>query len=246
MTTKHVLCGKQAVGYVRVSTQEQVEGISPAAQTSAIEAYCTMRKLNLVTIVVDPGVSGGRPLAKRRGGSQVLKLVREKKVDAVVSYKLDRLFRDASDCLLVTKAWDESGIALHLIDLGGQAVDTTSPMGRFFLTVMAGAAEMERSLISERTCMVLKYKRDRGERLGMIPYGFQCKKKSKLLEPNPNEQKVIMWIKECRIDGFTAQEIVDELNNEHIPARGKCWHVTTVRRILRRVAAVVDAAKEKE
>ena len=36
---------------------------------------------------------------------------------------------------------------MHLVDMGGQAVDTSSPMGRFFLTMLASVAEMERGLI---------------------------------------------------------------------------------------------------
>ena len=59
-----------------------------------------------------------------------------------VQTKLDRLFRNCQDCLQVTALWDRLGISLHLIDLGGQAIDTSSAMGRFFLTVMGGAAEI--------------------------------------------------------------------------------------------------------
>jgi hypothetical protein len=42
-------------------------------------------------------------------------------------------------------------VALHLIDSGGQTINTKSPMGHMMLTVMAGRAELERNLIAERT-----------------------------------------------------------------------------------------------
>ncbi len=42
----------------------------------------------------------------------------------------------------MTAGWDKTGVALHLLDMGGQTVDTGSAMGRFFMTVMAGAAEL--------------------------------------------------------------------------------------------------------
>ena len=75
--------------------------------------------------------------------------------------KLDRLFRDAADCLNVTKHWDKRNIALHLIDVGGQTIDTSSSMGRFFLTMMAGVAEMERNLIRDRTTRLVAPAADR-------------------------------------------------------------------------------------
>jgi len=43
------------------------------------------------------------------------------------------------------------GIDLHIVDMGGQAIDTTTAVGRLFLTIVAAMAEMERGLISERT-----------------------------------------------------------------------------------------------
>jgi DNA invertase Pin-like site-specific DNA recombinase len=119
--------------------------VSLEAQESAMRAYCRMRGLEIVEMVRDGGVSAGKPLADREGGKRVLKLVHNHKVKGVIAWKLDRLFRDCSDCLLVTRRWDKQGVSLHLIDLGGQAVDTSSAMGRFFLTVIAGVAELERN-----------------------------------------------------------------------------------------------------
>lgn len=47
-------------------------------------------------------------------------------------------------------------------------------MGKMFLTMAAGFAEMERNLIAERTRAALERKRERGERLGgRLPYGFE-------------------------------------------------------------------------
>ena len=67
---------------------------------------------------------------------------------AVVAAKLDRLFRDAADCLNMSRRWDDAEVGLHLIDMG---IDTRSAMGRAFLTMAAGFAELERNLIGERT-----------------------------------------------------------------------------------------------
>ncbi len=57
---------KPAIGYVRVSTEEQARaGISLDAQTERIRAYCAMSGLDLVEIIRDEGVSGAKPIGKR-------------------------------------------------------------------------------------------------------------------------------------------------------------------------------------
>lgn len=228
-----------AVAYVRVSTEEQAaEGVSVDAQIAAVRAYANLRGLDLVDVVVDAGVSAGKPLADRAGGAVVLDLVRRRKVRAVVGVKLDRLFRNAGDCLTTTEAWDKAGVALHLVDMGGQAIDTSSAMGRFFLTVMAGAAEMERNLIRERTTTALAHKRAQGKRTSKdAPIGQRIGNDGDTLEADADEQRAVSLARALRADGYTVRAIVDALEAAGIPPRGARWHPTTVNRMLTRAAA---------
>ncbi|MCH7596862.1 MAG: recombinase family protein, partial [Planctomycetes bacterium] len=126
-------------------------GLGLDVQAERIQAYCAMRGLELIELVTDAGVSGGKPLASRNGGQRLLSVIRSAKAGAVIMLKLDRMFRNAGDCLTTVEQWERSGVALHIIDLGGNAIDTTSAAGRFMLVVLAGAAEMERNLTRERT-----------------------------------------------------------------------------------------------
>src|ERR1017187_1751358 len=142
----------KAVAYVRVSTAEQArEGISLEAQEDRVRAYCTMAGLDLVAVLREEGVSAAKVLASRPAGRELLGLLAAGSARHVVALKLDRLFRDAVDALTITRDWDLARVALHLVDMGGQTINTGSPMGRMFLTMMAGFAELERNLISERT-----------------------------------------------------------------------------------------------
>ena len=129
-----------AIGYTRVSTEEQVkEGVSLDAQDERLRAYATAQNIDLVDIIREEGVSGTIPLANRPGGAGLLQMVgKGRKIQHVIALKLDRLFRDASDCLMQTKVWDKAGIGLHLLDMGGQSINTASAMGRMFLTMSAG------------------------------------------------------------------------------------------------------------
>jgi DNA invertase Pin-like site-specific DNA recombinase len=228
-----------AIAYVRVSTEEQAaEGVSVDAQVAAVRAYATLRGLELVDVVIDAGVSAGKPLADRVGGAVVVDAVKRRKVRAVVAVKLDRVFRNAGDCLTTTEGWDRTGVALHLVDMGGQAIDTSSAMGRFFLTVMAGAAEMERNLIRERTRGAMKHKRTQGLRTSLhAPFGYRFAADGDTLEPHPGEQRALELITSLRERGMSKRAIAEALQADGVPARGARWHETTVARALTRMAA---------
>ena len=212
-TTKRANESRGAVGYVRVSTVEQVEdGVSLAAQTAQIQAYATLRGLELAEVIVDAGVSGGDALDTRDGGARLLGLVKSKRVGAVLACKLDRLFRDAADCLSTTAAWDKAGVALHLLDLGGQSIDTGSAMGRMFLTMAAGFAEMERNMVKERTRAALAHKKSKGELTGSAPYGKRVSADGITLEGCPEELEVVAIVRELQAAGLSQRKIAEELN----------------------------------
>ena len=210
-----------AVLYLRVSTQEQArEGISLAAQEARLRAYCTLRGLRVVEVATDAGVSGGKPMHTRAGGQRILDLVQRSAVGHVIAYKLDRLFRDCADCLTVTAAWDKKAIALHLVDLGGQTLDTSSAMGRFFLTVMAGAAELERNLIRERTSEAMGYVKSQGHKTGGdVPYGYTVAVDGKTLTADSEEQAMLEAIRTARSQGYSQRQVVAELAQQGFTTR---------------------------
>lgn len=141
----------------------------------------------------------------------MLGLVRSKKVSSIAALKLDRLFRNAADCLSTVEAWDKAGIAMHLVDIGGASVDTSSAMGRFFLTVMAGAAEMERNQIRERTSLAMQHMRDRGEYTGgRPPLGFELGDDGQLVRVEAEHQALEM-ARELREQGLTLRAVADQL-----------------------------------
>lgn len=224
----------RAVAYVRVSTEEQAnEGVSLEAQEVKVRAYCALRGLELVELVIDAGVSAGKGLNTREGGARVLDLVKGRKVEAVVAMKLDRLFRDASDCLSVTAAWDKASVSLHLVDMGGQAVDTSSAMGRFFLTIMAGAAEMERNQIRERTRMAMAHKRSKHELVGAVPYGLRVADDGVTLVEVAAEQCVIVEARALRSAGLSLRAVAAELDRKSLHARnGGAFAAEQVRRMV--------------
>jgi DNA invertase Pin-like site-specific DNA recombinase len=221
-----------AVGYVRVSTLEQAsEGVSLDAQAARIAAYCQLAGLQLVELIREEGISASIPLVERPAGQRVIAALRQHKAGHVVAFKLDRLFRDAADALNQTRAWDKGGIALHLVDVGGQTINTAAAMGRMFLTMMAGFAELERNLIAERTASALQHKKARREIYNHVPLGFD-EGAGKLIE-NPAEQVIIQFIKKAHSECMPMRRIAEHLNCKGMKGKqGGRFYASTIRCIL--------------
>ncbi len=224
---------KAAAGYIRVSTQEQAqEGVSLSMQAEKIKAYCALNDLTLVGIYGDPGISG-KSIKSRPGIQAVLSLVKAKRISAVVVYKLDRIGRNTVETLDIAKRMDKAGVALHSIT---EKLDTQSALGRFFFTMTASLAEMERALIAERTSSALALKRSKGEKTGgFCPYGYRSVEGK--LVPDADEQRLIKRIKTLRRKGYSYQRIADTLTEKGIFTRkGTRFQATQVSRILKRAA----------
>lgn len=227
----------KAAGYCRVSSQEQVDGTSLKAQEDQIRAYAAMKGIELVAVLVDAGVSGGKPLALRPEGSKLTEMIRAGEVQAVIISKLDRGFRSASDCLFNIEAWEKKAISLHILNLGGTTIDTSTPTGKFFITVMAGAAELERNMIRERCNEGRKIRKAQGYRVGEVPFGFSLAVDGKTLVECGEEQEAISLALELHGKGYTASGIAAELNRRGIKTKkGATWSHTQVIRLLKRAA----------
>lgn len=175
---KKTIIKKKAVGYIRVSTQEQAsEGVSLENQEAKIRAYAELKDLELVEIIRDEGKSGKD--IKREGVQKLISLSKKKEIDAVVVYKLDRLSRKTRDLLfLVEDVFVKNDIIFHSLN---ETIDTTTATGKFFLTIMGSMAQLERDLISERTSDALQHlKAHQMRRLGnpdKAPFGFMQNKR---------------------------------------------------------------------
>ena len=229
---------ERAIGYIRVSTEKQAsEGVSLQMQQEKIEAYCLLQGLDLACLITDDGVSGAVSLENRPGGKTLQKAIRDAKAKNIVALKLDRLFRDAADALQQTREWEKAGIALHLIDMGGATINTGSAMGRMFLTMMAGFAELERNLIAERTSLALQSKKARGEVYSPIPLGFQ--EDAGKLVPDEREMSIVRSVRDMRNTGKSLREIAAALNEAGVSGKKQGrYFASTIRSILKNSAVL--------
>ena len=219
----------RAYGYVRVSTEEQARsGVSLDMQKSKIRAWAILKDLELIDIYADEGVSGKD--LNRPALSELLYILKDKTSEALIVYKLDRLTRKTQDLLHLVEDLFESGNT-RLISIT-EDIDTSTPMGKFFLTMIGAMAQMERELIVERTKAALAHKKEQGDSLGHIPYGF--KRIDGQLLKEDGEQKTLRSIKRWRKEGLSYGKIARRLNEKDIPTRrsNAKWHASTIHFIL--------------
>src|SRR5215510_10516539 len=131
-----------ALAYIRVSSEEQVDsGLGLEAQRQRIAAYCAMKELRLAEVFEDPGISGGKPLASRPAGSQLLAAANKSKALVIVA-KLDRLFRSVADAATVIADFDKKGIQLVAL---AEGFDLRNPYGRAMAQMAIVFAELDRA-----------------------------------------------------------------------------------------------------
>lgn len=223
--------------YVRTSDGNS-DGLSLDAQAARCRAYATVKGFTEMRLFSDPGVSGAVPMSQREASSRMLAAITAKEIHHVVAVRLDRLFRDTIDCLSNIDKWHGCGVSLHLIDLGGQSVDSRSALGRFALMTLAGVAQLERELISERTSAALRHKIANGERVGAPPYGYAALGDGTDWVAVPEEQAVIRDVLKLRSAKLSFDRIAQSLNRRKVPTKqGGKWHAATVRSLLNRAAA---------
>ena len=151
---------KKTAIYARVSSQDQhVE-----TQLLQLRELAERRGFEVVAEYQDVGISGSK--AKRPGLDALLRDARRGKFSVVAVAAFDRLARSTKHFLEVIDEFDSLGIEFVS---AREAVDTSGPMGRMFVTLLGSIAELERSFIVERIKAGMRRRKLEGLRLGRVP-----------------------------------------------------------------------------
>ena len=226
---------KHAIGYVRVSTEQQAtEGVSLEAQAARIRAYCELNDLDLAATYVDAGLSGKR--SDNRPQLQAALDHATKAGAVLVVYSLSRLARSTRDTLAIAERLEKGNADLASLS---EKIDTTTAAGKMVFRMLAVLAEFERDQISERTTTAMKHKKRNGERVGKVPFGFDLAADGVQLIPNAAEQAVLELVDQLHEAGESMRKIAAELTRRGIGTKegnGE-WSHGTIQRILNRKVA---------
>jgi site-specific DNA recombinase len=226
----------KAIGYARVSTDKQADrGVSLDAQTEKIRAMVVVQGAELADIIVEAGESAKS--LNRPGMQRLLALVDSGDVQAVIVAKLDRLTRSVKDLCELLERFERRGVALISV---AESLDTGSAAERLVLNIMTAVSQWEREAIGERTRDAMSHKRNNGERVGNIQFGYRLGADGKHVEPDAAEQAVLQEIHHRRHSGHTLRGIAAALNHRALRTRrGSAWRLEHVARIIKQSATRV-------
>ena len=204
----------KAIGYIRVSTQEQAQsGLGLEAQAVAIRAEATRRGWDL-EIIADEGESGSK--VDRPGLLAAKDKLARGEVQALIVAKQDRLMRSSLGWAQIVSQSKDQKWSLICLDIN---LDTASPMGECMGSILAAIAQLELENIRKRTKDALAVKKSQGYRLG---------------RPATMPDETRARINALRNSGVTLQGVADTLNTEGIPTArgGSKWYASTVQKAI--------------
>lgn len=175
--------------YRRVSTDMQYEeGYSLEAQKLRLDAYALSQGWTVVKDYCDEGYSAKN--TERPALQELLDDIRNKKVDVVLVYRLDRFVRNVQDLHAILQIMDQNDVKFKSAT---EVFDTTSAIGRLFITLVAAIAQWERETISERVRDTLIKRAEQGLwNGGPVPLGYNLQDGNLVI--NEKESKIIKYI----------------------------------------------------
>ncbi|MBN1909345.1 MAG: recombinase family protein [Pirellulales bacterium] len=219
--------------YTRVSTTDQINGISLEAQEAKLRSYAALYDLQVVETLVDAGESAKS--LKRGGLQRALYLLRAGQADGLAVVALDRLTRSIRDWQILIDDYFGEKAGKQLFSVA-DSIDTRTAAGRLVLNMLLCVSQWEREMAGERTRAALRHKIRNGKRVGKVRFGHDLAPDGISLVPNPAEQQTISLIRDLRDAGRTLRQIAATLTEKGILTKeGRtAWTHTAVARILER------------
>jgi len=223
---KKTAAAKRAIGYVRVSTEEQAtQGVSVAAQRQALETWAGREGVEL-EVYSDNGLSGSK-MANRPGLQAALAQAKAEQVP-FVTHSLSRFARSTVEALMTVEELQGAGAGFVSLS---ERIDTTTAVGKMSFTMLAAFAEFERNLTAERTKAALAFKKSKLQAYGPTPLGYD--RKGDKLVKNREQLQAVRKIQDWRESGWTLAKIAARLNETNVPTkRGGTWFPSTVKYLL--------------
>ena len=213
--------------YIRVSTEDQArEGFSLGEQEEKLIQLCKFKELEVYKIYKDAGISA-KDMEHRPQFQEMLKDMKEGKLNYIVAYKLDRITRSVRDLEELISVLEQYNCFL-LCDRDD--VNTSTANGRFFVRMLTVLSQLEIEIVSERTKFGLNGAIKSGHIPGQRPFGYKSAEDKRMVIDNAT-RPYVERIFDMYLEGKSFQQIANYFKENNIYPK-KNWKDTTIQKII--------------
>lgn len=220
---------ERAYGYLRVSSQGQLDGTGLSRQGDKITKFCDGR-YDLQGCFIEWGVSGTLTTANRPALAECIERCRQENGPKVIIVEnVDRWSRDAIVGVLLFRDCEAAGIKVIAADSGLELTVNDNPTSKFIQQILSGVAELQKDMLVARMRIAreMKKKATGGKegKEGVKPYG-------ELVEEAPYRSVV----ERLAAESSSSADFVGRLVRHGVPTRsGKPWSRSSAYKLRKRV-----------